>query len=137
MTPNDMNRFRELIAARDKAELAFETKGAAAHYVEAVEASKALKDWLGSKASAILEGADLRGADLEGADLRGANDELWLAVYSDVDVRQYEGMDIDTLEALGLGSDEIVPVLTEYAKDHPVAVERLMVTVRKWISEDA
>lgn len=64
-------------------------------------------------------------------------DELWLAVYSDVDVRQYEGMDIDTLEALGLGSDEIVPVLTEYAKDHPVAVERLMVTVRKWISEDA
>jgi hypothetical protein len=55
MTPNDMTRFRELIAARAKAELAFETEGAAAHYVEAVEASKALKDWLGGKASAIFE----------------------------------------------------------------------------------
>jgi hypothetical protein len=55
MTPTDMDKLRELIKIRDEAELAFETKGAAAHYVEAVEASKALKDWLGSKAVAILK----------------------------------------------------------------------------------
>lgn len=55
MTPSDMDKLRELIKIRDEAELAFETKGAAAHYVEAVDASKALKDWLGSKAVAILE----------------------------------------------------------------------------------
>jgi hypothetical protein len=55
MTPSDMDKLRELIKARDEAELAFETKGAAAHYVEAVEAGKELKDWLGSKAVAILE----------------------------------------------------------------------------------
>jgi hypothetical protein len=55
MTPSDMDKLRELIKVRDEVELAFETKGAAAHYVEAVEAGKALKDWLGSKAVAILE----------------------------------------------------------------------------------
>ncbi|HAJ45606.1 MAG TPA: hypothetical protein DCL54_03380, partial [Alphaproteobacteria bacterium] len=55
MTPEDLTKLRALIAARDAAEHDFETKGAAAHYVAAVEASKALKDWLGSKAVAIVE----------------------------------------------------------------------------------
>ena len=64
-------------------------------------------------------------------------DALWQAVFKDMQCDYYEGMEIDTLEALGLGRDEFVPVLTEYAKEHPVAVERLMVTVRKWIKEDA
>lgn len=62
-------------------------------------------------------------------------DDLWNAIYRELDA--WEGMDIDTLEALGLGRDEWVPALKEYAKEHPVAVERLMVTVRKWIEEDA
>lgn len=55
MSPKDITKLRALIAARDAAEHDFETKGAAAHYVSAVEASKALKDWLGSNALAILE----------------------------------------------------------------------------------
>ena len=55
MSPDDLAKARALIAARDAAEHDFETKGAAAHYVSAVEASKALKDWLGSNALAILE----------------------------------------------------------------------------------
>ena len=64
-------------------------------------------------------------------------DALWQVVYKDMQCDYYEGMEINTLEALGLGAEEFVPVLTEYAKEHPVAVERLMVTVRKWIEEDA
>jgi hypothetical protein len=51
----DLTKLCALIAARDAAESDFETKGAAAHYVSAVEASKALKDWLGSNVLAILE----------------------------------------------------------------------------------
>lgn len=55
MSKLDLTKFRALIAAREAAEHDFETKGAAAHYVAAVEASKALKEWLGSNALAILE----------------------------------------------------------------------------------
>lgn len=55
MSEINLTKLRALIAGRDAAEHDFETKGAAAHYVAAVEASKALKDWLGSNASAILE----------------------------------------------------------------------------------
>ena len=51
----DFTKLRALIASREAAEHDFETKGAAAHYVAAVEASKSLKDWLGSNALAILE----------------------------------------------------------------------------------
>lgn len=58
-------------------------------------------------------------------------DELWNQVFRDMDSWDY-GMDIDTLEALGLGRDELIPTLEEYAKAHPVAVARLMVTVDKW-----
>lgn len=63
-------------------------------------------------------------------------DDLWNEIY-----REYDpgcaGMDVDTLEALGLGTDELVPALKEYATRHPVAAERLMVTVNRWREEEA
>jgi hypothetical protein len=63
-------------------------------------------------------------------------DDLWNEIYKEMDCWDC-GMDLDTIEALGLGRDELVPALEEYAKRHPVAVERLMVRVRKWQKEDA
>lgn len=61
-------------------------------------------------------------------------DDLWNEIYREIDA--WDGMDIDTLEALGLGRDEYLPALQQYAVRHPVAAERLMVTVRKWIAAD-
>lgn len=51
----NLEKLRALIAARAEADRDFETKGAAAHYVAAVEASKAVKEWLGTYAEKILE----------------------------------------------------------------------------------
>lgn len=58
-------------------------------------------------------------------------DALWNQVFRDLDSWDY-GMDINTLEAMGACLSEVVPMLEGYTKDHPIAVERLMVTVRKW-----
>lgn len=60
-------------------------------------------------------------------------DDLWNQIYRELDC--WDGMDVDTIEALGLNLDELEPTLQSYAEKHPVAVERLMVTVRRWKKE--
>ena len=62
-------------------------------------------------------------------------DDLWKEIYREIDPG-YDGLPVDTLEALDIGVNDM-PTLRAYAKRHPIAAERLMVTVRKWIAEDA
>lgn len=63
-------------------------------------------------------------------------DDLWLKIFKDLDAWDY-GMDVDTLEAIGESGQAMVAFLKRYEPEHPRAVEHLMVTVRKWIEEDA
>lgn len=63
-------------------------------------------------------------------------DALWQAVYRQI-CDWGEGMDPDTLEALEVGARDARRVLEGYAEDYPLAVEHLMITVRKWEDQEA